>query len=443
MQTIFNPTDWTSGQNDIKGLFGSGQEPLNGDSIANQIRALQKRKVLNAFPAQGAKQDPIQYLRDKARALASIDPEMSQQLTDKANEMEGRAQTALQKKQADAESNDMNSLPNLKEMDLNYRNALMQMGSENWTNMNSEAKALVLETIKGIRSRMSATPQGRALMGIAEQETDVIPERNDVPKVEEGKKDFNAFKFDLKTKATDADSDGVVDNLDDLEDSINNFTRGLGETDPDVMNLKKYWAAIKDRIALEKDADYKKQNQQRDATGDAQTYANRVYDQVNKNNASELDGIRSIGKILTQVSTGSSSMNNYNAVKAALRAAVPEAVNEGDITNIKNLQNGSFIATLLQKIGASQAITDSDVKSAIDGLVQLYNSSYAKISANIEAAKRSNSQYKNEVAKALDGILQGYPKTQSGIIGSQKPVQQVAPQATKTKSGFTVKKRVQ
>jgi hypothetical protein len=91
LSNLFRPSDWTSGQRDIKGLFGTGLSPLSGDQLTKDIGALRTEAgagVLRRFPTQGAKQNPVEYLRIKAQEIAPYDPTYAQELMDKANQME-------------------------------------------------------------------------------------------------------------------------------------------------------------------------------------------------------------------------------------------------------------------------------------------------------------------------------------------------------------------
>ena len=158
------------------------------------------------------------------------------------------------------------------------------------------------------------------------------------------------------------------------------------------------------------------QNQTADLLAKAQSYAGDVYNRIVKNNTVELTGLKSINNVLSLVEGKmGSGMNQYNTVKAALRAAVPEAVNEGDITNIQNLKNGSVLATLLNKIGASQTISDNDINSALDGLINSYKIEMDKVQSAITDELSKTTEYKDEVKKQLASILSGYKPSWSGF----------------------------
>ena len=158
------------------------------------------------------------------------------------------------------------------------------------------------------------------------------------------------------------------------------------------------------------------QNQTADLLAKAQSYAGDVYNRIVKNNTVELAGLKSINNVLSLVEGKmGSGMNQYNTVKAALRAAVPEAVNEGDITNIQNLKNGSVLATLLNKIGASQTISDNDINSALDGLINSYKFEMEKVQSAITDELSNTTEYKDEVKKQLASILSGYKPSWSGF----------------------------
>jgi len=103
LSNLFRPSDWTSGQRDIKGLFGTGLSPLSGDQLTKDIGSLRTEAgqgVLRRFPTQVAKQNPVEYLRMKAQEIAPYDPTYAQELMDKANALQERqSQQALSEKE--------------------------------------------------------------------------------------------------------------------------------------------------------------------------------------------------------------------------------------------------------------------------------------------------------------------------------------------------------
>lgn len=87
---IFNPSEWTDGSRDIKGLFGTGFQAPKGEQLVQDVLNLQKMGGQGKMRQPAASQQPGEnagdYYRRIANEMRKFDPAMAQEYTDKANE---------------------------------------------------------------------------------------------------------------------------------------------------------------------------------------------------------------------------------------------------------------------------------------------------------------------------------------------------------------------
>lgn len=239
----------------------------------------------------------------------------------------------MAKKQAEQkEKADINSTSNIKEMAVQFRNYAGSIGSTNWNNFSDAQKSEILAGYKGLRTQLSKTELGKALIGEVESELET-PAPLETPI--DGTFDSITLQNNIDKAFTDEDNPKTttVEGLAKINKMLTDarIKAGVPENDPTFTTLQKYIkdvASSRSELATEKKGDVKEAQQQASQqftqfSDFYPSYKSVVSIQKDPSNATNVQlGVSELLKILS--GTGVSDKERANTILALTPTAYQE-----------------------------------------------------------------------------------------------------------------------
>jgi hypothetical protein len=406
-QQAFTPQDWITGQNDILGLFGTGQRPVDADAIRKDIGGL-RTNVIEAQkrnqPALKGGQDPVKYMMDRANAIRSFDPAYADDLTKQALEFKARRDAQMmdqRNKQTNlAQEKELTQQKLAQDLDISKQkisydqahdrmnriyNQYMQMASQMPQidrNANPSAYNEAYTQFNSLKNLLLNDEYGRTLIG--DVATTVAPKQADSTQV----------VAEIKA-AQDENDNGIMDDpsgsYPDLKNRIYQWAaeNGLAANSNEVTSLINVLDAQKDQIEAKK----AQKKSEKESDIERQKKLLEIESAQYQNDVAQIPAITQRFSVINDKLNGGITVlemarrNPKGASYVSLKKSLGDAIGGQDFAGLMGKDVQAGLLSKLANLTSSSPVTEPEAKRQIEDAVTAINAEARRF--NEEVASKS------------------------------------------------------